>query len=273
MIQQANHELTVTLPDQPVYVHADKARLSQVLSNLLSNAAKYTNRGGKIWLSVERNGKNAVMRVRDTGIGIPAEMLPRVFELFTQVDHSIEKSQSGLGVGLTVVRRLVEMHEGTVEARSNGNGMGSEFIVRLPIVLPESYDQQHEIPESDAHPITARRLLVVDDNWDAANSLAEMLRMMGHDVQTASDGLEAIALAGDLLPDIIFLDIGMPTLNGYDACRRIRQEPWGRNLYVVALTGWGQEEDRARSRDAGFDAHLVKPLEPKTLLKLLAEMA
>lgn len=269
LIQQNNHELTITLPDQSLYVNADKARLSQVLSNLLNNAAKYTNRGGKIWLSAERDGMEAVIRVRDTGIGISPEMLPKIFDLFTQVDHSIEKSQSGLGVGLNIVRRIVEMHGGTVEAHSKGNGMGSEFAVRLPIVLPKKYERP-EHTESQAHPAVGRRILVADDNRDAAYSLAAILKIMGHDVRTASDGLEAVTLAGEFLPEILFLDIGMPTLNGYEACRRIREQPWGQNIYVVALTGWGQEEDRARSKDAGFDAHLVKPLEPKNLQQLLA---
>jgi CheY-like chemotaxis protein len=272
LIQENNHELTIALPDRALYVNADKARLSQVLSNLLNNAAKYTNRGGKIWLSAECNGTEAAIRVRDTGIGINSEMLPKIFDLFTQVDHSIEKSQSGLGVGLNIVRRIVEMHGGSVGAHSQGNGMGSEFIVRLPIIPPDKHGQPVPIDEPKGRSTTSRRVLVADDNRDAAISLATILKMMGHNVQTANDGMEAVTLAGEFFPDVLFLDIGMPRLNGYEACRRIREQPWGRRLYLVALTGWGQEEDRARSKEAGFDAHLVKPLEPMTLHQLLADM-
>jgi PAS domain S-box-containing protein len=269
-VQQHGQELTVTLPDEPVYVDADKTRLAQALWNLLSNAVKYSDRGGRIWLTVRREGDEAVISVKDTGVGIPAAMLPRVFDMFTQVDRSLEKSQGGLGVGLTIVKRLVEMHGGTVEAHSEGHGMGSEFVVRLPIVLSVAQERQEGGDEQQAPPTARRRVLVVDDNVDAASSLAMVLKLMGNEVRTAHDGLEGVAAAREFRPDVILMDIGMPGLNGYEACRRIRQEPWGKGVVLVALTGWGQEEDKRQAREAGFDRHMVKPVEPAALGKLLA---
>ncbi len=269
-VQQHGQELTVSLPDEPVYVDADKTRLAQALWNLLSNAVKYSDRGGRIWLTVRREGDEAVISVKDTGVGIPAAMLPRVFDMFTQVDRSLEKSQGGLGVGLTIVKRLVEMHGGTVEAHSEGHGMGSEFVVRLPIVLSVVQERQEEGDEQQDPPTARRRVLVVDDNVDAASSLAMVLKLMGNEVRTAHDGLEGVAAAREFRPDVILLDIGMPRLNGYEACRRIRQEPWGKNVVLVALTGWGQEEDKRKAQEAGFDRHMVKPVEPAALAKLLA---
>ncbi len=269
-VQQHGQELTVSLPDEPVYVDADKTRLAQALWNLLNNAVKYSDRGGRIWLTVRREGDEAVISVKDTGVGIPAAMLPRVFDMFTQVDRSLEKSQGGLGVGLTIVKRLVEMHGGTVEAHSEGHGMGSEFVVRLPIVLSVVQERQEEGDEQQDPPTARRRVLVVDDNVDAASSLAMVLKLMGNEVRTAHDGLEGVAAAREFRPDVILLDIGMPRLNGYEACRRIRQEPWGKNVVLVALTGWGQEEDKRKAQEAGFDRHMVKPVEPAALAKLLA---
>jgi PAS domain S-box-containing protein len=272
LIEEHGHELTVSLPPEPVYVDADKTRLAQVLSNLLSNAAKYSERGSSIRLTIQREDDQAVIYVKDTGVGIPAAMLPRVFDLFWQVDRSLEKSQGGLGVGLAIVKQLVELHGGTVEARSEGPGSGSEFIVRLPLALsaeeaPEEPSEQHA-PQLSSR----RRILVVDDNEDAADSLAMMLQMMGNEVRTAHDGLEGVELAATFRPDLVLLDIGMPRLNGYDACRRIREQPWGKNVLLVALTGWGQEEDKRRSHEAGFDTHLVKPVEPEALEKLLQKV-
>jgi CheY-like chemotaxis protein len=198
-------------------------------------------------------------------------MLSRVFDMFTQVDRSLEKAQGGLGVGLTIVKRLVEMHGGSVEAKSGGYGTGSEFIVRLPVAPPAGPGRPDGGGGQQPRPAAGHRILVVDDNVDAAGSLAMMLKLMGHEVRTAHDGLEGVEAAAAFRPDVILLDIGMPRLNGYETCRRIREQPWGKDVAVVALTGWGQEEDRRRSEEAGFDAHLVKPVDPAGLERLLAE--
>jgi CheY-like chemotaxis protein len=268
-IEQAEHELTIDVPSSRVYVDADVTRLAQVFSNLLNNAAKYTERGGRIGLTVQQQGGEVMVSVRDSGIGIPAEMLPHVFDIFTQVDRNLERSQGGLGIGLSIVKRLVEMHGGTVEAKSAGHGMGSEFTVRLPVVssvVPPQSD--------DAEPVrltSQRRVLVVDDNRDSAMSLAMMLKLMKIETKTAHDGLEAIEVAAEYRPDLILLDIGMPRLNGYDTARQIRQQLWGKNIVIVALTGWGQDEDRRKSEEAGFDAHMTKPIEPAALDRLLAK--
>ncbi len=265
-----DHALTATLPPQPVYLNADPTRLAQVVGNLLNNACKFTERGGRIWLTVERERGEAVIRVRDTGIGIAADQLPRVFEMFTQVDTSLERTQGGLGIGLTLVKKLVEMHGGTVEVHSAGIGQGSEFVVRLPILV-ETAKPAPEPTVSEPTRTTARRILVVDDNWDSAESLAILLELTGNKTHTAYDGLEAVEAAATFKPDVVLLDIGLPKLNGYEAARKIREEPWGKSMMLVALTGWGQEEDRQRSREAGFDAHLVKPVDHAALTKLLAE--
>ncbi len=272
LIRQHENKLIVTLPDDSIYVDADKTRLSQVLSNLVTNAVKYSDHGSRIWLTVEQDEGKAVIRVKDTGIGIPAPMMSKIFDMFVQVDRSVEKSQGGLGVGLSVVKQLVELHGGSVEAHSEGYGKGSEFIVRLPVVL--SVMNQREDDDDVEPPARSprRRILVVDDNVDAARSLAMMLRMIGNDARTAHDGQEGLEVAAAFHPDMVLLDIGMPKLNGYDTCRRIREFPWGQNIVIVALTGWGQEEDIRRSQEAGFDHHLVKPVEPAALQKLLANL-
>ncbi len=273
MIKQREDELTVTLPDEPLYVDADKTRLTQILSNVLNNAVKYSDRGSRIWLTVQREGNEAVIRLRDNGIGIPPRMLPKVFEMFTQVDRSLEKKQSGLGIGLSIVKRLVEMHGGSIEAQSEGPGKGSEFIIRLPAAPSPTTEQPLRSSVEQPAQQTARyRILIADDNVDSAVSMAMMLSIMGHEVRTAHDGLEAVATASAFQPDLILLDIGMPKLNGYDACRRIREQPWSKNALIAALTGWGQEEDKRRSQEAGFDRHLVKPVEPDALEKLLVEI-
>jgi len=265
-IEQAGHAVRLQVPDRPVEVDGDVTRLSQVFTNLLTNAAKYTERGGRIDVTLSEAG---VVTVRDTGIGIPAEMLPRIFDMFTQVDRSIERSEGGLGIGLWLVRRLVELHGGTVEARSDGPGKGSAFVVALPPATGPAPATTAQ-PSASA-PRAGRRILVVDDNRDSATSLALMLQLMGNETRTAHDGAEGIEAAAAFRPDVMLLDLGMPRLNGYDAARKIREQPWGRNLVLVALTGWGQDSDRARSREAGFDHHLVKPVEPATLERLLAE--
>ena len=269
-LEEAGHELAVRLPSQPILVEADVTRLTQVFANLLNNAAKFTDPGGHIHLTVERQGAQGVVRVRDDGVGIPAYQLPRVFDMFTQVNQSLERSQGGLGIGLSLVRGLVEMHGGSVEAHSEGHGRGSEFVVRLPAIHPAPEAQTPESSEA-ARP-SGRRVLVVDDNRDAAISLATLLELMGNETRTAYDGLEALEVGAAFRPDLILLDIGMPRLNGYDTARRVREQPWGKAVTLIALTGWGQEEDRRRSAEAGFDTHVVKPVEPAVLETLLADL-
>jgi len=270
LIELRKHEFTLSLPAEPLHVSADPARLSQIVSNLLNNAAKYTEEGGRIWLTVEREDGEAVIRVRDTGAGIPANMLPRIFEPFTQVDQSLDRSQGGLGIGLTLVRRLVEMHGGRVEAFSQGVGHGSEFVLRLPI-FSEARSSCPICSNSAATPKSGAgsRILVVDDNVDAANSLAMVLRLEGHEVRTARDGPTALAASHASAPDIVLLDIGLPGMDGYEVARRLRRYPDGRQMLMVAVTGYGRDEDRARSEEAGFDHHLVKPIDFDALRPLL----
>jgi two-component system, chemotaxis family, CheB/CheR fusion protein len=268
---EMDHELTVTLAPQRTYVNADPLRLVQALSNLLNNACKFTDRGGRIRVIVDRKGTEAVIRVQDTGVGIAAEQLSRIFEMFAQVDASLERARGGLGIGLTLVRYLVEAHGGAVEAHSAGVGQGSEFIVRLPVVpRPRPSVSPDPVGTKDAG-MLRRRILVVDDNRDATETLARVLELGGHEVHTAHDGLEAVDVAAELQPDAVLLDIGLPKLNGYDAARRIREQPAGKDVFLVALTGWGQPEDRRRAQDAGFDAHLVKPVDHAHLAKLLRD--
>ena len=268
LIEQMGHELTVRVVKPPVVVDADPTRLAQVFANLLNNAAKYSDRGGHIWLTAEREGSDVVVSVKDTGIGIPPDKLTSIFDMFSQVDRSLEKAQGGLGIGLTLVRRLVEMHDGRVEARSEGVGRGAEFVVRLPLVV-EAPVPQRDHGEPGALK-SSLRILIVDDNRDGADSLAEMLRLMGNDTRTAYDGQQGVAVTGDFRPDVVLMDIGLPKLNGYEAARRIREQPWGKHAVLIAVTGWGQDEDRRRSHDAGFDHHMVKPVDPAALMKLLA---
>ena len=272
LYKDMNHELSVTLPQQPIYLNADPTRLIQVVGNLLNNACKFTDKGGRISLVVEREGEQAIIRVWDNGIGIDAEELPRIFDMFIQVDTSLERSVSGLGIGLTLVKNLVEMHGGTVKAKSAGKDQGSEFVVRLPIIVETAIPLPPEPTESETPNATSRRILVVDDNRDSATSLAMLLKLSGNETLTAYDGLEAVEAAARFKPDVILLDIGLPNLNGYDACRRIREQPCGKKIVIVALTGWGKEEDREKSRHAGFNSHMVKPVELTALTKLLAEL-
>lgn len=271
LLDERQHTLTVSLPPEPIRLEADPTRLEQVLANLLHNAAKYTERGGRIEVQAQHQGNEVLLRVRDTGIGIPTDMLGRIFEPFVQSDRRLEQSQGGLGIGLTLVRSLVAMHGGTVEAHSDGPGRGSEFVVRLPTL------SGHEKPGGvrtatapSAGSIPPQRVLVVDDNPDAAESLALLLRLDGHAVRVAHDGPTALAAVETEPPDVVFLDIGMPVMDGYAVARRIRQQPCLGQVRLVALTGWGQEDDRRRSQEAGFDAHLVKPADPRALQHVLA---
>ncbi len=272
LIGQMGHELTIKLPKEALIVDGDMTRLAQVFLNLLNNAAKYSDRGGHIQLNVERQGNEAVVSVTDTGIGIAADQLPRVFEMFTQLGGALERSQGGLGIGLTLVKRLVDMHGGSVEARSEGPGMGSEFVVRLPLVIEASRPQALGAEDESAATMASLRILIVDDNRDGADSLSEMLKILGNDTRTAYDGQQGVDMAGVYCPDVILLDIGLPKLNGYQACRLIREQPWGKEVMLIAVTGWGQAEDRRRSQEAGFDHHMVKPVDPQALVKMLAEL-
>lgn len=273
LIEGAGHKLIMKLPVQPVWLEADPVRLAQVFSNLLNNAAKYTERGGTIWLTAEEHDGRVLVSVRDTGIGIPAEYLSRVFDIFTQVEQSPMKTQGGLGIGLTLVKRLVEMHRGTVEARSDGPGMGSAFTVTLPVATAEQPAVEVAMTmEAGAAPAGRHRILVADDNADVAESLAMMLRLMGNEVRTVCDGLQAIEQTTAFAPEMVLLDIGMPGMDGYEAARRIRAQHWDRPLVLVALTGWGQEEDRRRSLAAGFDHHFTKPVSPVNLERLVSQL-
>jgi PAS domain S-box-containing protein len=270
LIDRLGHELVISLPPDPIPLEADLTRLAQVFVNLLNNAAKYSERGGRIRLTAERQGSDAVVSITDTGIGIPADKLPHVFEMYTQVDRALDRSEGGLGIGLALVRQLVAMHGGSIEARSDGPGRGSEFVVRLPIDLSAQLKRQRgPDPEQAATP-SGLRILVVDDNRDAADSLSVLLRFMGNEPRTAYDGIEAVVAAGEFRPDVVLLDIGLPRLNGYGAAQRIREQPWGKDMVLIALTGWGQEDDRKRSKEAGFDNHMVKPVELPSLMNLLA---
>jgi len=273
LYQSMHQQLTVTLPSEPVYLNADPTRLAQVVGNLLNNACKFTDVGGRISLAVEREGAQVAIRVSDSGIGIAAEHLAGIFEMFTQVESSLERSRSGLGIGLTLVKTLVEMHGGTVEAHSDGPGRGSEFVVRLPVLVNVPEPLSPPVPQQlDAVPVVRRRVLIVDDNKDAAEWLATLLSLSGHETHVALDGDQAVKAAERLLPDAVLLDIGLPRVDGYEVCRRIRQQSWGRGLMIVALTGWGQEEDRQKSREAGFNTHLVKPVDDEVILNLLASL-
>src|SRR6185312_10749491 len=252
-------------------LNADPVRLTQVIANLLTNSAKYTEANGHIWVSADREAGNVLLRVRDDGIGIAPDMLPHVFELFVQADHASTKAQGGLGIGLTLAKNLVEMHGGRIEAHSAGLGQGCEFIVRLPLMV----QQRPKIVASDEeHPHgvfpSGKRLLIVDDNKDAALSLAMLLRLQGHDVQIAHDGPTALAVAESYSPHLILLDIGMPGMDGYEVARRLRARPGLESVILAALTGWGQQEDRRRTAEAGFNHHFVKPLNAKVLAGLLA---
>ena len=270
LAEAAGHTLRVQLPDEPVHLNADTVRLAQVFGNLLNNSCKYTRPGGTIDVTARCEGASVRVSVKDNGIGIPRGQLERIFEMFAQVERADHATQGGLGIGLTLVKRLLQMHGGSIEAHSAGEGQGSEFVVRLPTVDAPV----HVVPPPEvARTPSARRVLVVDDNADSAESLALLLEMSGHRVFTAHDGEAAIHAAEAHRPDVVLLDIGLPKVNGHDVCRYIRAQPWGRDITLVALTGWGQETDRRRSHEAGFDGHLVKPVEPRALFELMMARA
>jgi PAS domain S-box-containing protein len=272
LIDAAGQELTISLPPEPVFLDADLTRLAQVFSNLLTNSAKYTERSGHIRLAAERRASDVLVSVRDNGIGIPTDALPSIFDMFSQVDRSIERSAGGLGIGLALVKGLVEMHGGTVTVESDGEGKGSTFTVKLPVL--ESPRQLVVNTPENGQGLSGprRRMLVVDDNRDSAESMAIMLKLLGNEVRVAHDGIEAVEAAEAFRPQIILMDVGMPRLSGLDATRRIREQPWGRPMVIVALTGWGQDGDRARSQEAGCNGHLVKPVSLMDLQKFLADV-
>jgi signal transduction histidine kinase len=292
LFDEHHHELTLELPDSGVKVFGDATRLSQVIANVLGNAAKYTDEGGQISLATKVRANDVEIRIRDNGIGIRQDLLPHVFELFTQLDRNDGRTQGGLGIGLALVQRLVQMHGGEVSATSEGPGKGSEFVIRLPLLHREAdpVEAQREAAVETAAasgsemasamtPLVtasaarmARRILIADDNNDALESLATLLQLSGHEVYTATNGGTALQSAERHLPEVVLLDIGMPLLDGYEVAKRIRAQPWGQRITLVALTGWGQDSDRRRSREAGFDSHLVKPLDLETLTDLLARL-
>jgi PAS domain S-box-containing protein len=274
LIDAAGHDLNVELPHEPIYLNADRARLAQLFGNLLNNSSKYTRPNGKISLSAKRTftptDDEVSVSVKDNGAGIPQDKLDRIFDMFMQVDLTAERSQGGLGIGLTLVKRLAEMHGGSIEARSAGEGQGSEFIVRLPVLSKLSVAAQ-PIPAA-AEPSPERRIMIVDDNRDAADSLAMLMEITGNKTYMAHDGVEAVEAIEKHRPEVVLLDIGLPGLTGHEVCRRVREQPWGKDIVMIALTGWGQEDDRRKSEEAGFNGHLVKPVDYDKLLELLSSL-
>ena len=273
-LDEARHRLVVSLINEPVTVDGDEARLSQVFANLLHNACKYTEPGGEIMITAAQPNEHEVeVAVRDNGIGIPTEFLPHLFEKFSQVAPALDRSQGGLGLGLSLVHGIVALHDGRVEARSAGPGCGSEFVVRLPVLVGVRAEGAIRMPDpAVSQSLVSRRVLVVDDNADSAEALAMLLRLDGHLVETAHDGDRAVELAERFQPDAVLLDLGMPGMNGYEVCEQIRSRPWGVSILMVAQTGWGQAQDRARTLEAGFDAHLTKPIDPDTVQEMLVTL-
>jgi PAS domain S-box-containing protein len=270
LIDSRGHKLTIQVPPEPLLIEGDLTRLSQTLTNLLNNAAKYTPPGGDIRLTVGKEEGMAVIRIRDTGVGITPELLPEIFELFTQGERALDRSEGGLGIGLTLAQRLVKLHGGSIEALSEGPGQGSEFVVRLPLAATPAASSVASRRPAQRRPAGSRRVLVVDDNRDAAESLETLLQLWGHQARSAQDGPEALARVADFEPEIILLDIGLPGMDGYEVARRIRALPAGRSALIVAVTGYGRNSDRLQSQQAGFDHHLVKPVQPEVLQELIA---
>lgn len=272
LIEAARHTLTLDVPEAPLWLDADLTRIAQVISNLLNNAAKYTTEGGKITLTVRSEGNEAVIAVTDNGMGIPHSMLPKVFELFTQIDRNLERSQGGLGIGLALVKRLVEMHGGAIRAESAGLNKGSSFTVRLPLSSAAVQQLAAEKPAGKSHNGKALHVLVVDDNIASAKTTGWMLELIGYESTLAHDGPEAVEAAKKQHPDVILLDIGLPGMNGYDVCRELRKDPAFKHTVMIAQTGWGQERDRQHAKDAGFDHHLIKPVKFEEFSDLLAHV-
>src|SRR5580692_531484 len=275
MLMLQRHELIVSVESGPLLLDGDLTRLTQIVGNILSNAIKYTDAGGRIELSAGSIGEWIEIRVRDNGIGIDPAVLPDVFDLFTQSSQLNGRGQTGLGIGLALAKRLVEMHGGEVQAHSAGPGQGSEFIVLLPrqAGAAAAAARVNSVTPAPQTATMARRILVADDNRDALESLARLLELSGHEIHKAVDGVQALEAATRERPDLVLLDIGMPGMDGYEVARRIRSQPWGRAATLVALSGWGQESDRKRSREAGFDSHCIKPLDPQRLSMLLASLS
>ncbi len=272
LLRQRDHHLHIQLPKQPIWLEADVARISQIFSNILNNAAKYTNPGGKISVEAELLGDKVTITVSDNGIGIPPDMLTHIFDMFSQVDSSLERAQGGLGIGLTLVKSLVEMHGGTIEAQSRGLNEGSSFTVTLPVAHTEEEAPAAETPPVET-PAARLKVLVVDDNEASAKTLGWMIELFGHEVHMAHDSYQALTLADAILPDVILLDIGLPNMNGYEVCKTIRAKDALKHTVLIAQTGWGQSEHRQRSREAGFNHHLVKPIDMKTLQELIGSIA
>jgi len=268
LMKAAGHELTISLPDEAIILYADVTRLIQVISNLLTNASKYTPNGGKIWLKVERLTDTVKISIRDSGIGIAREHLANVFEMFSQLTPALERSQGGLGIGLALVRGLIELHGGTIQAASQGMGKGSEFTVYLPMPNITSEIQIKTSPVLT--PVTSeRRVLIVDDNLDAAASLAMALDMLGYVTCTANNGLSGFKKAEEFLPEVVLLDIGLPDISGYEVARQLRNASWGKDMFLIAATGWGQDKDKALAKAMGFDRHLTKPIDFSELDKII----
>ena len=269
LIDAAGHDLTIDLPIEPIYLNADRARLAQVFGNLLNNSCKYTPPAGSISLTAKQVDGKVEVTVKDNGAGIPHDKLDSIFEMFMQVDSTSDRAQGGLGIGLTLVKRLAEMHGGSIEAKSAGEGEGSEFVVRLPVLSKPTTAQQVRPGERES---PHRRVLIVDDNRDSADSLAMLLEITGNETYMAHDGVEAVEAIETHRPEVVLLDIGLPRLDGHEVCRRVREQPWGKDIVMIALTGWGQADDRRKSEEAGFNGHLVKPVDYDSLLELLSSL-
>jgi two-component system CheB/CheR fusion protein len=258
---------------RPLWIKGDAARMEQVVANLLSNATKYTETGGQIQINAEKDGTQVVIKIRDSGIGIDPEALPHIFDVFVQAVRRVDRSEAGLGLGLALVKKVVELHGGSVEAFSAGVGQGSEFVICLPCVRQTQAHTESNVDfESKGSQTPPTRILVADDNVDSADCLARLLKIAGHELRVAYDGPTALALATNFQPKVVLLDIGIPGLSGYDIARRLRENPETKNATLVAITGWGQPEDQQRSREAGFDYHLLKPIKPETLQQLVASV-
>jgi signal transduction histidine kinase/ActR/RegA family two-component response regulator len=271
LIDSGGHQLSISLPPDPFIITGDQVRLIQAVANLLNNAAKYTDAGGQIWLTVGRDHDRVTISVRDSGIGIPKDMLPRVFDMFTQVESHAGRSHGGLGIGLTLVKSLIELHGGTVTAHSEGLDRGSEFVIKLPVQVEHTNNGKTRPVDQTSAGLTPRRVMVVDDNRDVAESMGMLLKLLGADVHVVYSGAEALQALDAYRPSVVLMDIGMPGIDGLEVARRIRQQPQFADLKLISLTGWGQEEDRLRSQSAGFDYHLVKPVSVNTLETLLAD--